>query len=81
MFGVAVVVGILDGAEPAGLTKTAAVKVTASAAAASLVADEFTMITAELDVLIGPGDCSCFVPLNGADRGDYPLAFIAKESS
>ena len=49
MFGVAVVVGTLDGAEPAGLTMTAAIKMTASAAAASLVADEFAITTAELD--------------------------------
>lgn len=54
MLGGAVVVESLDaGAEAAGLTKIAVIKVTASAAAASLqVVDEFAMVivTSELDV-------------------------------
>ena len=54
MLGGAVVVESLDaGAEAARLTKIAVIKVTASAAAASLqVVDEFAMVivTSELDV-------------------------------
>lgn len=44
VLGVAVVVTILDGAEAARLAKTAVIRITVSAAAASLVEVEFAMI-------------------------------------